>query len=129
MRLFVRLLALFTSFSLLVGSASADDITLTWNQSTETDLEGYRVWFGTQSGDYTDVRDYLANDDSATIADLTGGVTYYFVVTAYNTEGEQSLPSNEVSAMAGTPTPTPTPTDTPTPTPPNRYPDPNSNSD
>src|SRR5262245_5551867 len=91
MRLSRGLLALFASISLLVKGASAENIVLTWDKNTEIDLKGYRVAFGTQSGVYTDELD-IANHNWTTIGGLTGGMTYYFVVVAYNTEGYQGMP-------------------------------------
>jgi phospholipase C len=38
-----------------------------------------------------------------TVSGLVGGVTYLFDVTAYNSEGAESLPSNQVSFTPGTP--------------------------
>src|SRR5262249_106150 len=102
------ILGLFPLFLLFLRAASAENVVLTWHDNTEGDRKGYRVAFGTRSGAYTEELD-IADYNWTTIGGLTGGKTYYFVVKAYNTEGQESLFSNEVSAMAGTPTPTPTP--------------------
>ena len=54
------------------------------------------VHYGTYSGDY-DVTLDVGNWTSCTIADLEENETYYFAITAYSTEGEESDSSNEVS--------------------------------
>jgi hypothetical protein len=75
---------------------------LEWDAVIHSLLEGYVVHYGTYSGDY-DVSLDVGNWTSCTIADLEEdadleeGEAYYFAVTAYSTEGEESDFSNEVS--------------------------------
>ena len=78
----------------------AAQVTLEWNAVIHPLLEGYRVYYGTSSGDY-DVTLDVGNWTSCTIADLEDDVTYYFAVTAYSTEGEESDYSNEVNSSDG----------------------------
>lgn len=73
------------------GSAS-----LTWNPNTDTNLAGYNLYMGTQSGVYGSPISIGLNT-SYTAGNLTGGKTYYFSVTAVNTTGTESLHSNEVN--------------------------------
>lgn len=64
-----------------------------------TDLAGFKIYYGKASGTYTEVKDVntpLATED--TIEGLTEG-TYYFVATAYDTKGNESNYSNEVSKI------------------------------
>jgi len=75
-------------------------VTLTWDGSTDPDLGGYKVYYGTVSRDY-DVSLDVGNWTSCTIASLQEGDTYYFAVTAYNTELSESGYSNEVSIKIG----------------------------
>ncbi len=70
--------------------------TLTWTANTETDLAGYNVYVGTQSGIYG-APVSVGTATSYTVGNLTGGTTYYFVVTALNNAGSESLHSSEVS--------------------------------
>ena len=74
----------------------AAQITLEWDAVIHPLLEGYVVHYGTYSEDYDESLD-VGNWTSCTIADLEEGETYYFAVTAYSKEGEESDFSNEVS--------------------------------
>lgn len=70
-------------------------VTLEWNKSTGAD--GYKVYYGTESGKYGEPVD--VGDKLKTVLDeeyLVYGTKYYFVVTAYNTAGESEY-SNEVT--------------------------------
>jgi hypothetical protein len=87
------LLIVTLSFPKIIHAAQ---ITLEWDAVIHPLLEGYVVHYGTSSGDY-DVSLDVGNWTSVTIADLEEGETYYFAVTAYSTEGEESDFSNEVS--------------------------------
>ena len=71
-------------------------VTLAWDPNNEPDHAGYQVYYGTSSGIYTDSID-VNNSTTYTISDLEGSQTYYFAVTAYNTSGDESGFSNEVS--------------------------------
>ena len=99
----LTLAALFISFE--TSSSAADQIILSWNPNTEPDLEGY-VLYGKQGSseppfDYVDTYPEVDLADPlnprAVITDLENDVTYYFAVTAYDTEGNESDYSNIVS--------------------------------
>jgi hypothetical protein len=60
------------------------------------DLAGYKVYNGTGTGSYTQTID-VGNALSYTVTNLTDGIIYYFAVTAYDTSGNESGFSNEVS--------------------------------
>lgn len=73
-------------------------VTLQWDPNTEPDLAGYKVYSSTLSGLYGDPIATLP--PSVTTYQSTGlakGVTYFFVVSAYNTQGIESPPSEEVA--------------------------------
>ena len=73
-------------------------VTLQWDPNTEPDLAGYKVYSSTLSGLYGDPIATLP--PSVTTYQSTGlvkGVTYFFVVSAYNSQGVESLPSEEVA--------------------------------
>ncbi|MGH8319493.1 MAG: fibronectin type III domain-containing protein [Steroidobacteraceae bacterium] len=67
------------------------------NGSALTNLAGYDIKYGTSSSKYTKTI-AVANPGIATyvVDNLTSG-TYYFSVTAYNSDGTKSPPSREVS--------------------------------
>ena len=80
----------------------AADVTLAWDPNTESDLAGYKVYYGTVSGAYGTVIS-IGTQTTYTVTGLPAG-TFYFAVTAYNTSGLESGFSNEVSAtVSGTP--------------------------
>ena len=69
---------------------------MAWDPNPESDLAGYVLHWGTQSGVYTN----NLNVGNVTLQQVTGlddGTTYYFVVTAYNRSNLVSEPSAEVS--------------------------------
>ena len=86
------LLIVFLSYPKIIYAAQ---VTLEWDPVFHPLLEGYIVYYGTSSGDY-DVSLDVGNWTSCTIADLEDSETYYFAVTAYSTEGEESDFSNQV---------------------------------
>jgi hypothetical protein len=81
--------------------------TLAWNANTETNLAGYRVQYGTVSGSPTSTLD-VGRATSWTITGLTAGRTYYLRVVAYNTSGQTSTPSAQVSYTVPSTTTSPT---------------------
>src|SRR5688500_6973286 len=83
----------------MASSAFADVINLAWDANAEPNIAGYRVSYGTSSGNLPNTLD-VGNQTSARVAGLTGGQRYYFVVRAYNTSGITSAPSGEVSGVA-----------------------------
>jgi hypothetical protein len=94
------LLAWFWGVAFLVlGPASilaTPSCTLIWDANSEPELAGYRAYYGTASGHYTQVID-VGNAISTPISGLAEGSTYYFVVTAYDSAGFESEPSIEVT--------------------------------
>ena len=84
----------------LVATAWDSSVSLDWNDNTEPDLAGYNVYrSATQGGPYSKVNGALVATSVYTDAGLTGGVAYYYVVTAENTGGQESGSSNEDSAV------------------------------
>src|SRR5580765_3331356 len=59
-------------------------LTLKWDRSPEPDIAGYNVYYGRVSGDYARLQ---AVEDRTAIIGVRGSKTYYFAVTAYNTNG------------------------------------------
>jgi hypothetical protein len=71
-------------------------VTLAWDPSADTDVVGYRVYYGPASAAYTNSVT-LGNITTATISNLVEGSTYYFAATAYDAIGLESDFSNEAS--------------------------------
>ncbi|WHZ24884.1 MAG: hypothetical protein OJF47_003996 [Nitrospira sp.] len=69
---------------------------MSWNANIESDLAGYRVYVGTSSGLYGSPID-VGKAMAYAMANLKVGITYYSAVTAYDTSGNESLHSSEVS--------------------------------
>jgi hypothetical protein len=89
---------IFTLFFLGYSTAVfAGDVFLSWNANTEPDLAGYKVRYGTASGSYGTIIN-IGDQTTYTVTGLGFG-TYYFAVTAYDTSGNESGFSNEVSKM------------------------------
>ncbi|HEX4666651.1 MAG TPA: fibronectin type III domain-containing protein, partial [Chthoniobacterales bacterium] len=94
---------------------ATQSVGLAWDPNTENDIAGYKVYWGTGSGNYGSPQ--VVGTTTATVDGLADQTTYYFAVTAYNQNGLESDYSNEVSYTTSSPTPTPTPTPTATPSP------------
>lgn len=77
-------------------STSSTSATLTWAANTESDLAGYNVYVGTASGAYGPPVN-VGVVTSHTVGNLQLGTTYYFAVTAYDVNGNESVRSSEVS--------------------------------
>jgi len=73
-------------------------VALTWDASTST-VSGYNVYRGTVSGGpYTLINSGLVTTLSYTDSTVQSGTTYYYVTTAVDSSGNESVHSNEVSA-------------------------------
>jgi uncharacterized membrane protein len=84
--------------SLTLRASTAGTATLTWNANAESDVAGYKVYQGTGSGTYGAPLSTLPKTaTSFTATGLQNGTTYFFVITAYDTAGNESTYSNEVS--------------------------------
>lgn len=73
-----------------------DRVTLAWDASPSADVAGYKVYYGTQSGQY----DHWMDAGAAGTADIGGlveGLTYYFAVAAYSSAGQESGVSLEAA--------------------------------
>ena len=80
----------------IASNALAAQATLAWDPNTESDLAGYRIHHGAASGSYS-VHTDVHNVTTYTVDGLTAGQTYYFALTAYDSAGNESGYSNEVS--------------------------------
>jgi len=90
--LVVTTILLFTS----VMSAYSAQATLSWDAVNESSVAGYKLHYGKTPGVYTNSVN-SGKTTSYTVSDLVEGETYYFASTAYDSAGNQSGYSNEVS--------------------------------
>jgi len=73
-------------------------VTLQWDANTESDLAGYKVYYGQTSRAYgTPIAGGLVT--SYQVKGLTTPGVYFFAVTALNTEGQESGFSNEATML------------------------------
>ncbi|HPG38509.1 MAG TPA: fibronectin type III domain-containing protein [bacterium] len=102
---FIRIACISIAFILFtlinIVSAETGSLVATWNANQEEDLAGYKLYYGTTSGNrsgwtVTDVGDTT----QYVITNLVLGQTYYVVVTAYDWAGNESAASTEQSAVA-----------------------------
>jgi len=91
---------LLTATRAVFGVAQPSGITLGWDAVTNAPIAGYRLYWGIAPHTYTQVVQ-AGPSPSATVSGLSNGVTYYFAVTAYNTNGVESGFSSEISITSG----------------------------
>jgi fibronectin type 3 domain-containing protein len=112
-RIAIQLLLVLAALSLGARSARAQHdsaseqysipispvVTLTWNASTSSGVVSYNVyWSGVHGGPYSILGSVPASGPlTYQDLDVTSGSTYYYVVTAVNSSGEESTYSNEAT--------------------------------
>jgi fibronectin type 3 domain-containing protein len=79
------------------AAPAGPSLSLNWDPNTESDLKEYRVYGRTGSTAYAPVATVPKGTTSFVASGLTPGVTYFFRITAVDTSGNESPPSNEVS--------------------------------
>jgi hypothetical protein len=102
MHTFTRSLALMGAVLLAAAGStvSAGTASLAWDPVVAADLAGYRVYYGTSPGSYTQSVD-VGNVTQTTISGLTDCTTYYFGVKAYDTAANESTTySNQVQGWS-----------------------------
>ena len=88
--------------------ALAKDYTLAWEANAEPNLEGYKIYYSVDwpGPPYDGLHPFYPHSDSPidvgniteyTLHDLEEDHVYYFVVTAYDSDGNESGYSNQVS--------------------------------
>lgn len=86
------------------STAALEAVDLNWTPSPDSDVYGYSVNYGTQSGVYTNsVTFYYAT--GGTISGLAGGATYYFSVSPIDAYGVMPVASDEASCTVPVPQP------------------------
>jgi len=70
-------------------SCFSAQVTVAWDENSETDIAGYKLHYGSTSGNYEYSVD-VGNNTSCSISGLTEDTTYYLAATAYNTNNVES---------------------------------------
>lgn len=81
------------------ANESTGKVTLAWKANREPDLAGYKIYIGTTSGTYNFAGSpFSINNTTSYIAsNLPKGQTYFFAISAYDSAGNESVLSAEVS--------------------------------
>jgi fibronectin type 3 domain-containing protein len=83
--------------------AMQHQVILSWTASISP-VTGYNVYRGTQTGGpYTLLNTDTVTADTFTDATVVSGQTYFYVVTAVNSSGVESVFSNEAAAVIPAP--------------------------
>jgi hypothetical protein len=76
-------------------------VILEWDRPSDSRIEGYRIHYGTESGNYTELLQVAgAGSTNATISGLRLGRTYYFAATSYNGTQESDYTKEVVHTPA-----------------------------
>lgn len=86
----------------------APPVSLAWSPNTEANLAGYKIHFGTVSGNYSEVYD-VGPVTSAGLPPMILGATYYVALSAYDTESREGPLSAELVITASPPGPVASP--------------------
>jgi hypothetical protein len=89
--IFVALLFLLTP-----RAALSSQVTIAWDANSQPQVKGYKLYYGTSSGQYTTNAD-VENQTAATPSGLQAGAAYFFAATAYDSSGNESNYSQELS--------------------------------
>lgn len=82
----------------LVATAGDASISLDWDDNADGDFASYSIYRSTTSGSYGSALDAGLISSDYEDSTVVNGTTYYYVITATDTSGNESLVSNEVSA-------------------------------
>jgi hypothetical protein len=80
-------------------SLPANSAVLTWDPVSASSLAGYRIYYGTSSGQYFQASGQgiaVGPGTTYSVTGLNSGVRYYFAATAYDNANNESSFSNEV---------------------------------
>ncbi len=91
-----------TILTLFPASVLAGQVSLRWELNSEPDINGYYIYFGTQTGNYDAPNSPLFivhPQNIITVTGLQSGQEYFFTLTAVDQSGNVSLPGYEISTV------------------------------
>ena len=95
-------------FLILFATVSwADTVVLQWDANIETNLDGYYLYRADKIDDHTTAWEKIATiaKDVTTYTDEVDNKNYAYLITAFDTTGKESFPSNMVERYDRTPFP------------------------
>jgi hypothetical protein len=95
---FLKSMALVWTITCAQAALEIGSVTLAWDPNTESDVSGYRIYYGSPAHTFTQVID-VGDVTTATVNGLLVGQVYSFHATCYNLAGLESGPSNSVDYM------------------------------
>ena len=78
-------------------AGDGDKLYLNWSPLLENGLTGYKIYYGTQSGVYTDTQSVSYGITTDTLRGLQNDTTYYIAVAAVNSSGKESIYRSEIT--------------------------------
>lgn len=82
---------------------ASQNVTVSLGSGSDSEFVGYKIFYGTVSHSY-DHQVTVTNTNAVTITGLADGVTYYFVASGVDGQGDESSYSDEVSFTTSVPT-------------------------
>ncbi len=92
----IFIIVIITLIACSFARAAEQSISLGWQPSPDTNVVGYFIAYGTAKGSYSSQLN-VGTNTSGRVSGLSRGVTYYFIVVAYDAQSNQSPPSGEIS--------------------------------
>jgi hypothetical protein len=89
-----------------VNVGDGTSLYLVWDPNSELDIEGYNIYYGTQSGNYDSVKTVTSEED--TLQDLLEGTAYYLALSAVDADSNESFLTEEIEITTGSMPVTPT---------------------
>ena len=92
----------------LVAASTKEAINLNWSQGISPGIVSYKIYRSDSSGGgFSEIASVSTGAKSYSDTDVEIGTTYYYVVTAINSDGGESGYSNEVNSSPGVAPPSP----------------------
>ena len=81
----------------VVDAGDGNKLYLNWSPLLENGLTGYKIYYGTKSGVYTDTQFVSYSITTDTLRGLQDDTTYYIAVAAVNSSGKESIYKSEIT--------------------------------